>query len=114
MNARNLPLLAAGAALLAALALPAGAAPKDPAATPSGQWPSPQVLWDKACGQCDLTGVGPELRGRALGHRRCLARWRRPPRVHLEVAQAGGEALTGKERDNASQEARRTSRTRSA
>lgn len=66
MNARNLPLLAAGAALLAALALPAGAAPTAPAATPSGQWPSPQVLWDKTCGQCHLTGVGPELRGRAL------------------------------------------------
>lgn len=66
MNPRNLPLLAAGAAFLAAFALPADAEPTAPARSPSGQWPSPQVLWEKTCSRCHLTGVGPELRGRGL------------------------------------------------
>ncbi len=67
MNPRILPLVPVGAALLAVLAASAGAAPPTPARqTPSGQWASPQVAWEKTCARCHTTGVGPELRGRAL------------------------------------------------
>ena len=67
MNPRIPPLVPAGAALLAMLAVSAGAAPATSARqTPSGQWASPQLLWEKTCARCHTTGVGPELRGRAL------------------------------------------------
>lgn len=65
MIVRTFPLVAASVVLAAALALPVGAAPT-PAATPAGRWKSPQEAWEKTCSRCHLTGVGPELRGRAL------------------------------------------------
>lgn len=57
----NHPRHAIVALLAAALALPAIAAAS---AKPAPAAP-PQV-WDKICSRCHLTGVGPELRGRAL------------------------------------------------
>ena len=55
-----------GAALVVALALPADAAPPAPARNgQSGQWASPQVLWEQTCARCHTTGVGPARRGRA-------------------------------------------------
>ncbi|MBF9153091.1 c-type cytochrome [Novosphingobium jiangmenense] len=68
MKLRILPVAAnVGAAILAALTLPASAAPEAPALrAPAGKWPTPQVLWEKTCARCHTTGVGPELRGRAL------------------------------------------------
>jgi 4-cresol dehydrogenase (hydroxylating) cytochrome subunit len=66
MNPRHFTLLAAGAAVCAAIALPAVAETAPRAANPSAQSPSAQVLWEKTCSRCHLTGVGPELRGRAL------------------------------------------------
>ena len=58
------PTLALGAVFTAALALPAItsalAAPAKPAPA------APPAVWEKVCSRCHLTGVGPELRGRAL------------------------------------------------
>ena len=65
MIVRLFPLVAASAVLATVLVLPAGAAPTPPA-KPSSQWKSPQEAWEKTCSRCHLTGVGPELRGRAL------------------------------------------------
>jgi 4-cresol dehydrogenase (hydroxylating) cytochrome subunit len=65
---RRLPVLAVGglgllgmaaAALTGPLATPA-------AASPNGNWATPQEAYDKVCSRCHLSGVGPELRGRAL------------------------------------------------
>jgi mono/diheme cytochrome c family protein len=59
MTLRYIPLAVAGIVLTAAIALPAGA-------SPTGVWTSPQEAYEKNCARCHLTGVGPELRGRAL------------------------------------------------
>lgn len=69
MIRRLFPVIAASAVLSLSLALPAGAEPSTasaPAPRTAGHWPSPQVLWEKTCARCHTTGVGPELRGRAL------------------------------------------------
>lgn len=62
--------VALGLAGLASLASLAGATlaapPATPLTTPSGAWASPQQAYDKVCARCHLSGVGPELRGRAL------------------------------------------------
>lgn len=59
MTLRYIPLAVAGIVLAAAIALPAGA-------SPNGVWTSSQEAYEKNCARCHLTGVGPELRGRAL------------------------------------------------
>jgi len=53
-----LAMLTAAAALPALTAAAAAPAKSAPVAAP--------VVWDKVCSRCHLTGVGPELRGRAL------------------------------------------------
>lgn len=65
MNLRVVYLAAAGAALALVTALPSGAAPAHPTRSKAG-WKSPEEAWEKTCARCHITGVGPELRGRAL------------------------------------------------
>ncbi|HZU65240.1 MAG TPA: cytochrome c [Novosphingobium sp.] len=60
--------LAAGALGLGGVlaAVLAGPAATPAQASPTGVWTSPQEAYDKICARCHLSGVGPELRGRAL------------------------------------------------
>lgn len=59
-------ILIAGCAVLAASAAIAAAPKKAAAPTGSGHWQNPQELYDKVCGRCHETGVGPVIRGRQL------------------------------------------------
>jgi mono/diheme cytochrome c family protein len=51
--------IASLAAFAPALSMPAHA-------SPDGRWTSPQEAYEKTCARCHMSGVGPELRGRAL------------------------------------------------
>ncbi|MCL4184578.1 MAG: cytochrome c [Burkholderiaceae bacterium] len=62
MSNRSIPKAACGC--IAALAL-AGAAPAA-LADSSGKWQSGKEVYDKVCGYCHESGVGPVIRGREL------------------------------------------------